>query len=262
MFLGHAQQYHRTIRNVLIAFGTIFKDLELVKYAKDSRDEISRITVPIEIGAKETYFQRLDSDPETLKGIQVKIPLMSYDMVGELIFDDLRQLSDHLNTQVSQDSILGVGTKMPIGAPYIMPIELMIYVRNQEDGFQLVEQILPYFTPDYTISMKYASTAANCVIVNDVMFNLNTVSRKCEYEGPAGTVRYIYWTLEFEARFMIYPPTDDGTGPIIKQAIANIRDYDSEEIQVEIVVQPDPLTANSTDAWTANTTIKDFDQLQ
>jgi len=241
--LGYKPFYYSTVRNVLLAFGAIFKDIEVIKYHKDTRAELGRITCPLEYGGKETWLARLEADPDLTKGIQISLPTMSYEMVG--IRQDLeRQQTGFINNSVSQSG--NTASQFKFGVPAEVDIALSIYVRNMEDGLQIIEQILPFFTPDYTVSIKYL-TINGYAVVNDLPFTMKDIQFSNKYEGAGGDVRFITWTLTFTAQILLYGPTDFAA-PIIKDVIVNLRNFDTSHVNATIEVVPNPLSANSTDA--------------
>ncbi len=247
--LGFEPFYYQHIRNVLLAFGAIFKDIQIVKYDKDTREELSRLTVPLELGGKETWLVRLMGDPSLNKGVQIVLPMMSYEM-KKIGLDKEKQLTSYFNNSVSQSG--NNASKFQFGVPYDMIIELNIYTRNMEDSTQIIEQILPFFTPDYTVSVKYLNIGG-CSVVDDLPFILEDVAYDNKYEGAAGDVRIINWTLSFKAEMLFYGPTQ-ANAAMIKTSTVNMKDFDSGNTQVTIVVEPNPISANSTDANLSYTT--------
>ena len=147
--------YHRTIRKTVIAFGTIFKDIELYKYTKDSFEEISRTTVPLSYAGKEDFLTRLLGNPDLHNPTQITLPRMSFKMVG-ISYDPSRKLSSFSSSFHSIAGSNNTQYQQYAGTPYDLQFELYLYVRNVEDGTQIVEQILPFFNPDF------------CVTINDV----------------------------------------------------------------------------------------------
>ena len=197
--------YHRTIRKNVIAFGSIFNDITLVRYLKNSSTEIERFKVPLSYAPKETFITRLLGDPEAQKSIQVLLPRMSFEITS-INYDSARKLSSFNETFfVKSNSKLDY---LRSGVPYTLGFELNLYVRNVEDGTQIIEQILPYFNPDYTVSINFID---NMETKRDVPVILNDVSYSQEYEGNAGTVRYLIWTLNFSMKTYFYSGTSESS---------------------------------------------------
>ena len=236
----------------MIAFGTIFKDTTVVKYDANTRAELGRVTVPLEYAGKETYIQRLESDPVLQKGVQIVLPRMSFEMTG-IKRDETRQISPYQRQLLCQNTDSGQIANFAPGIPYDISIQLNAYVRNQEDGTQIIEQIIPFFSPDYTLNLKYLSCDGGCTVSEDLPFVLENTTYTNSYEGGAGTVRYIIWSLDFTAKTWFFGPLSNGS--IIKTVDVNLRDFNSGNTQATIVVTPNPPTANVTDDFGFTTVI-------
>jgi hypothetical protein len=104
-----------------------------------------------------------------------------------------------------------------MGAPYDLNFQLNVYARNIDDGTQIVEQILPFFNPDFTVS---ASMVPDLGFIKDIPVVLNNVTNNIEYEGNYDSVRYVYWTLNFTMKLHYYGPIT--TPKIIRTVYANI----------------------------------------
>ena len=248
--LGHDSFYHQSIRKVIIAFGSLFNGIELVKYDQESRAELGRQTVPLTYEGKETFMTRLEGDPELNKGIQTNLPVMTYEMMG-LKYDPSRKQSPFLRTKFVQTG--STASSIPLASPWNMFLDVNLYVRNMEDGLQIIEQIIPFFTPDYTVKLKYL-TSGNNYISYDLPITLEDLNFNNSYEGPAGSVRSITWTLNFSAKMFIFGPVAKN-GKVIKDSIIHIRDYDSGNLTATIESIVSPITANVTDAYNVITTI-------
>ena len=210
--------YHRTIRRNVISFGSLFKHLQLVRYSKDSFVEIDRITVPLSYSEKETFIKRLYSNPDLHKQVQIVLPRMSFSMTG-LEYDPTRKLSSFLNSFHKSNDNTGVN-KQYVGVPYNLSFELNIYVRNVEDGTQIVEQILPYFNPDYTLSMDFVDGMG---IKKDIPIILESIEENTSSSGTEETVRIINWTLRFKMKTYFFGPIS--SGKLIRETITNISTY-------------------------------------
>jgi hypothetical protein len=251
--LGYRPFYHQTMRKVLIAFGSLFNGLEMVKYAnEESREELGRITVPVTYEGKETFITRLEADPDLTAGVQIILPAMTYEMTG-IKYDPQRKITQFIKNQLIQTSNSAIRFTPPV--PYNMGIDVNLYVRNMEDGLQLIEQIIPFFATDYTVGVKYVMQDDN-YISYDLPFILEDIQFNNEYEGPAGAVRKIVWTLNFNAKLWLFGPMPS-TG-IIKNVIVDIRDQNTANTLAEIDVRVNPITANVGDTYTIDTTITEI----
>ncbi len=148
--LGNSHFYNRTIRKMITAFGTLFNDITLVRYNKAGTEEFERTRVPLSYGSKEKYITRLFSDPDLTKSINVYVPRIAFDLVG-INYDSSRKMNT-LNKNFAVNSVTNSVNSQYSPIPYNFEFDLSIFVRNQEDGTQILEQILPFFTPDFTVT--------------------------------------------------------------------------------------------------------------
>jgi len=210
--------YHRITRKMVVAFGTMFNNITLKRYNKAGTQEIERINVPLMYAQKEKFYERITQDPNLANETMMTLPRMSFEM-DAITYDPLRKRSSFTNSFASGST--GSVVKNIVATPYNFDFTLTIYVRNVEDGTQIVEQILPYFAPDYTLTMSLVDIASEKV---DVPFILNSVSQDVNNVGVSSdNVRIIMWTLTFTAKGYMYGATTESK--IIRKAIANT--YDS-----------------------------------
>jgi len=206
--------YNRVIRKLVVGFGNLFDNITLVRYNPDN-SEAQRMLVPIVYAAKEMYVKRLEDDPNLDKKIQTALPKMSFEMTG-MTYDATRKQNTNIKNFASTSEGV-VSQYNPV--PYNFDFNLYIYVRNIEDGTQIVEHIIPYFAPDYTIKLNLIPEMG---VVKEVPIILNSANQEIEYEGDAHTVetRMIIWTLNFTVKGFIYGNISS-TG-LIKTSITNI----------------------------------------
>lgn len=214
--LGNSHFYNRTIRKVVVAFGTLFNDLVLVRYNKAGTIEYERTKVPLSYGAKEKYITRLTQDPDLIKSIATALPRMSFDLTG--LEYDVSRKQQSLVKNFGYNNSTGHINSQYAPIPYNFNFTLSIYVRNQEDGTQILEQILPFFTPDFTVTVDLIPSMDQKY---DMPIVLNNVSPEVDYEGDMSSTRMIIWTLDFTVKGYIFPPVNT-SGKIIKQANTNI----------------------------------------
>jgi hypothetical protein len=205
--------YNRIIRKLVVGFGNLFNDITLVRYNPD-QSEAERFIVPIAYAAKELYVQRLEGDPNLDKKVQMTLPRMSFEMVG-MAYDATRKQNTNFKNFVNT----GSGVKSQYNpVPYNFDFNLYLYVRNIEDGTQIIEHILPYFTPDYTIKINMIPEMGQ---VKEIPVVLNTTTHDTTYEGPRDTdPRMIIWTLNFTVKGYVFGPTS--SIGLIKASITNI----------------------------------------
>lgn len=215
--LSNMHFYHRIIRKMVVSFGTMFNNITLKRYNKAGTQEIERINVPLMYAQKEKFYQRITQDPELTKETMMTLPRMSFEMTG-ITYDPLRKRSNFTNSFSAGETNSKV--KNIRATPYNFDFTLSIYVRNVEDGTQIVEQILPFFAPDYTVTMNLVGIDSEKV---DVPFILNSVNQDVDDVGGPDPIRIIIWTLTFTAKGYMYGATSESK--IIRKATANT--YDS-----------------------------------
>jgi hypothetical protein len=212
--LGNAHFYNRTIRKVVVAFGTMFNDILLQRYSVDGTTKQELFKVPLTYGSKEKYITRITSDPNLTKTILSTVPRISFEMTGMSYDSGRKQVSTLQN--FSANTATGIKTQFaPI--PYNFDFSMSIFVRNTEDGTQILEQILPFFTPDFNVTVDFIAPMDQKY---DMPVILNSVSNQVDYEGDFMSTRLIIWNLEFTAKGYIWPPVK--SGKIIRQANTSI----------------------------------------
>ena len=195
--LGNSQFYHRTIRKIVVAFGTVFNDIILQRMKSDGTTKKTAFKVPLSYGAKEKYLTRITADPTLTKAVQTVIPRISFEMVS-MSYDTGRKLNT-LTQNFAANTSTSIKTQYrPV--PYNFEFNLSIYVRNTEDGTQILEQILPFFTPDFTVTVNFIPEMNQKY---DMPIVLNSVNSTVDYEGDMMTTRLIMWDLTFTAKSYI-----------------------------------------------------------
>ena len=189
--------YNRTIRKLVVGFGNLFNDITMVRYNPDLT-ESERFLVPIAYASKESYVMRLEEDLNLDKKVQMTLPRLSFEMTG-LAYDTSRKQNTNIKNFASTPS----GVKAQYNpVPYNFDFNLYLYVRNIEDGTQVLEHIIPYFTPDYTIKLNMVPEMG---IIKEVPVILNSCTSDITYEGNREKdPRMIIWTLNFTVKGYIF----------------------------------------------------------
>jgi len=215
--LGKSQYYNRSIRKIVVAFGTLFKDIQLQRYTKDGLTEKEIFTVPLSYASKERYLTQITSDPDLLKSINVMVPRIAFELTG-MAYDSSRKQQSLLQN-FAQNATNGLNTQYsPV--PYDFNFTMSIFVRNTEDGTQIVEQILPFFKPDFTVTVDMIPGMSQKY---DMPVILNSVNMTTDYEGALndGTTRLIIWDLEFTVKSYLWPAVKEDVKGLIGAAYAN-----------------------------------------
>jgi hypothetical protein len=197
MFGINSSYYNKSIKKLVISFGTLFNQLYVERY--DENDQINeKIRVPLTYGPKEKFYRRLvsDSDITDTTHVQITLPMMGFDITS-MIYDPTRRLNK-LQTVYSETN--NTLKKTWTEVPYIINFGLYIFSRNIDDNLQIVEQILPNFTPEFNISLNLneLNTRVTVPII------LNAVNTTEDYEGDFQTRRSITSVFDFTAKTYLY----------------------------------------------------------
>ena len=245
--------YNEIFRKTVIAFGTLFNNIE-IKRTEGSRSEVMK--VPLAYGPKDKFLARLKQvgDLTTKDAVQIILPRISFEISG-FSYDATRKVSP---TQVIRYTGSDSKTRksfMPV--PYNVDFELSIMAKNQDDGLQILEQILPFFQPMFNITLNLQEAIGE---VKDFPVTLNSVVYEDDYEGDYTTRRTLIYTLSFSAKTYVYGPVNDITNKLIKKSIVDTA-LDSKTTaarEMRYTVQPDPLTADPDDNFGFNELYSEF----
>ena len=244
--------YNRIIRKIVVGFGNLFNEITMLRYNPDNT-EAERFIVPIAYASKEHYVQRLEADYNLDKKVQMTLPRLSFEMTG-LRYDSSRKQNTNIRNY-HQGSSGVVGQYNPV--PYDFDFTLSIYTRNHEDVHSIVECMLPFFTPDYTLSVNLLPESG---VTKQIPMILNRTDREVTYEGNRDSdLRMIVWTLDFTLKGYIYGGGTDVSNNLITHVITHLYDYETDGLYAQIDIVPDPITANVHSTWTANTTIYELE---
>ena len=209
--------YHQTIRKYVAVFGTLFNDINIER--KNSAGVVvERMKVPLAYGPKQKWLLATQETSADRKVTATRTPRMGFAMTG-VSYDSVRKLNTiGRNVAANTSSTATNMTTMYNPVPYNFDFQLFILVKNAEDGTQILEQILPFFTPEFTLTVN---TIPAMDIKADVPILLNSASVADEYEGDLSARRTITWTLDFTLKGFIYPNVT--SGQIIKSVEVNFR---------------------------------------
>ena len=203
--------YHQISRKMVVAFGSLFNTIEVRR--TDSSDAVTEvIKIPLSYGPKDKMLTRISSDPNLNPKVALTVPRMGFELLS-MTYDSVRKLNT-LNRNVKKGT---TGLKKQFNpVPYNWEFSLYIFVKNAEDGTQVLEQILPFFTPEFTVTMNLVSSMEE---VRDIPLVLNSVTSEDTYEGDFATRRSIIWTLSFTMKGFLYPDISDNAKVIETVAV-------------------------------------------
>jgi hypothetical protein len=202
--------YNKNIRNIVVLFGTVFNDINIQRTKSDGTVE-RQLKVPIAYGPSEKFLAKLNQ-----KDNSYSIPRMSFE-ITDYAYDPTRKLQTTKKYKKVKDASVTELNTIYNPVPYDFNITLTVMVRYSDDGSQILEQILPFFTPEFHVAMNEMSTMG---IVRDIPIILNSVTTEDTYEGDFITRRALLHTLEFTVKAHIYGKTSDQG--IIREVDANI----------------------------------------
>jgi len=222
--------YWGTIRKSIVAFGNMFNNITIER--KDANGNVVQLQrVPLSYSPQQKFLAKIRQQPNVDNtNFQVILPRMGFEMIS-LDYDPNRKISPMQQSRTINSSTSASAQYAP--TPYNINVLLYIYTKNQDDGLQIIEQILPYFNPDYNLTLK---AIPELDIKNDLPILLNSIGFQDEYEGDLTTRRAIIWTLSFVMKLNFYGPVNR-QGIINKVTTNTYRDAALANQQQKIVVQ-------------------------
>jgi len=203
--------YHQTSRKMVVAFGSLFNNIEVRR--TDSSDAVTEvIKIPLSYGPKDKMLVRISQDPSLNPKVALTVPRMGFELTS-MTYDGARKLNT-MGRNVKKGT---TGLKKQYNpVPYNWDFSLYVFVKNAEDGTQILEQILPFFTPDFTVTMTLIS---GMTVKMDIPLVLNSVTSEDSYEGDFATRRSIIWTLSFLMKGFLYPSITDNAKVITSSVV-------------------------------------------
>lgn len=204
MFGSHF--YHATVRKSVAVFGTMFNNITVARKKGDG-SLINQVKVPLAYGPKQKFLSRIDSLTGQDASVALKLPRISFEITG-IDLDTSKKISKR--AEIIEPGTTGTANSrksIKQFVPYNINMQLNIMAKNQDDGLQILEQILPYFQPEYTLSIKPVDEFDS--FKQDVPIILNSVSFDDQYEGDYTSRRVLIYTLDFTMKMSFYGPTSD-----------------------------------------------------
>ena len=245
--------YNESMRRMTIAFGQLFNKIQ-VRRKDSSGNVVQSIAVPLAYAPKEKFLVRLDQQPNLdEREMAITLPRMSFE-ISTIAYDPSRKLNriqKFKSVKTSAEGKILDYNYMPV--PYNISYNLNIYTATAESGLQIVEQILPFFQPDYTVTVN-AIPELN--IKRDVPIVLNNVTYDDSYNGDFTTRRAVIYTLGFTAKTYLFGPAQ--TQKVIKQTQSDLytdTNTSTAKREERIIVVPNPTSADADDDFGFTTTI-------
>jgi len=243
--------YNEILRKTIIGFGTLFNGLSV-------KQDGSVVKVPLAYGPTQKFLARLEQAPNLSQATAISLPRMSFEFTG-LTYDSSRKVTTTQTIAVKNPDDGTDIKKVFMPVPYNMQFELAIMCKLNDDALQLVEQILPYFQPQYNLTINLVS------LINekkDVPVVLENITMDDQYEGDFTSRRVLLYTLRFTAKTYLFGPVTSASKDIIKTASVRYLAGGSQSTQrdVTFAVQPRALKDYTDDVVT--TVSEDIDASQ
>jgi hypothetical protein len=246
--------YNQHIRKLVSVFGTLFNDIHVQRTDKDGKI-LERNKVPLAYGPKQKFIARINEQANlTDPKMAIKLPRMSFEIM-DISYDSVTKLNKQIRDAVPHPTDSYKRNYIRTFAPYNISFQLAVMAKNMDEGLQIVEQILPAFQPDYTVTIIENNDLSR---KTDVPFVLTGVSLAEDYEGDFEARRSIIYTLDFTTKIRFYRGIQDAG--VIKHVDVGITDTTlTPQILLEnINVDVDPATARKTESHTIVQTIDYF----
>ncbi|MDB2561675.1 tail sheath stabilizer and completion protein [Amylibacter sp.] len=246
--------YNESMRRMTVAFGQLFNKIQ-VKRTDSSGNTVQTLAVPLAYAPKEKFLTRLDQQPNLEeREFAITLPRMSFEISG-ISYDGARKLTriqKYKTVKTDKEGKVMNYNYTPV--PYNISYTLNIFTATAESGLQIVEQILPFFQPDYTVTVI---AVPELDIKRDVPIILNDVQYDDSYNGDFTSRRAVIYTLNFTAKTYLFGPAT--TQKTIKEVQSDLYTDTPEATREErIVITPNPTSADANDDFGFTTTITTF----
>ncbi len=249
--------YHARIRKAVASFGALFDNIYVLR-TNTNGETISQVKVPLSYAPKRNFIERIRqtvNGEEAERLVAIKLPRMSFEMTS-IAYDSTRQLNK-MNSVNKSGSDSTKRAKFGQYVPYILTFDLNVYAKSQDDALQIVEQIIPLFSPKYNMTIKPFDDYPE--VKEDVPLTLNSVTVEDSYEGAIEQRRTIVYTLSFNMNVNFYGEV--GEGKIIRSTTTDFGVIGPNNTLVKynrVITEPDPIDANPDDDYGFSVTFEDI----
>jgi hypothetical protein len=234
--------YHEIIRRTVISFGTLFNDI-YIRHKDSTGNSISEIKVPLAYGPTQKFLARIEQQAELNKPVAMTLPRLSFEMMT--IQYDATRKANVTQTFKASDGINLKKVYLPV--PYNIGFQLNLMTKLQDDALQVVEQILPYFQPAFTLTIDLVDSIGE---KRDIPITLDNVSFTDDYEGDFSTRRTMIYTFNFTAKTYLFGPVADSTDGLIRKVQVDVyadTNRTTAKREMRCTVEPDPIDAGPDD---------------
>lgn len=259
--------YHEHIRKAIIAFGTLFNHIQ-VRRTNAAGEVAQSLFVPLAYAPKQKFIARISQAPEiddNREGFAITLPRIGFEITN-FNYDPSRKLAITQNVRaVDTTGITNTGVRYSyVSTPYNMGIGMSVFAKNQDDGLQIIEQILPYFNPDFNVTINEIPELG---VKRDLQIVLDNISYQDAWEGDFSKRLSVVWDLSFTIKMNFYGYVNDAN--LIKKTIQKVyadntlfegSSPTNEVVGRRITSEVDPTTALPTDAYNYITEFDDIYQ--
>ena len=248
--------YNEGLRKLTIAFGQLFNNI-IIQNVSSTGAITKRIRVPLAYAPKEKFIVRLEQQANLAndREVAVTLPRLGFEITG-LTYDPSRKLNKMNKTIRVKSNEEGKKQEFnytPV--PYNINFSLYSFTATAENGLQIIEQILPFFQPEYTVTMNIVPELS---IKRDIPIILNSVNYEDTYNGEFTQRRAVVYTLAFTAKTYLYGPmSNQGVIKTVQSDLGASTDAPLKRDE-RIVITPNPTTADADDDFGFTTTISTF----
>lgn len=240
--LNNQVYYHGIIRKAIVAFGRLFSNIYIDRKQGDSvtGTTIQRLQIPLAYAPKEKWLVRVEQDPNLENHTYTTLPRMSFEIIS-YSYDSTRKLNKMNKITCYQN---GQASEMFTPVPYNVEIMLYVLTKTQEDGLQIIEQILPTFGPEYTLAVH---AVPDMNIIQDIPITLNSITVDDQYDGDFQTRRFVTHTLSFTLKLNLFGPVD--TVNRINTSIAKVQLSELGATNSTYQAEGDPSDGSIDEEW-------------
>jgi hypothetical protein len=251
--------YYQRIRKSVALFGSLFNNLYVIR-KNSSGAVVDTVKVPLSYANKNKFIERIaqmNAGEAMERAVAIKLPRMSFEITS-IAYDATRQLSKTQSFSKPVTDSITNRHKIYTAVPYNIGMQLNVYAKSQDDALQIVEQIIPFFNPQYTVTIKPLDDFPT--VKEDVPLVLLGVSFSDDYEGIVESRRTIVYTLDFEMKVNFYKNIGSLGSKIIRKVTNPVYNMeagwsDSDMLLETITTLPDPLSVNADSDYGFTTTI-------
>lgn len=239
--------YHEIIRKTIIGFGTLFNNI-YIRHENKLNQIVDETKIGLSYGPQQKFLAKIQEQAELNKSTAINLPRMSFEMV-DLSYDPSRKSGITQTFKASDGNDI---KKVYMPVPYNIGFELSIFTKLNDDALQIIEQILPFFQPAFSLTVDLVSSIGE---KKDVPIVLDSINFQDDYEGDFSTRRALIYTLRFTAKTYLFGPVSESSDGLIKKVQVDISadtNLNTAKREVRYTATPNPIDAGPDDDFGFN----------